>query len=204
MIFILFSVFGPFICPNFSRKARRISYTGERAARREEQENSRYISYLHLRPLSFFARPLFNLLKFPPAGDKTVVSRSRKKERRESENIPNDYRSQYDRTIRFYLLIDHRIIFFFHTSYVSLGLSLYGMHLRVAFRFLAWPRTGAVLYFLPLETEAFFSSSSFFFFLRFSYSSLSPTSYRSFFRTNVKSRTGGTTTASCVEPDPDS
>lgn len=186
-------MFGPFICPNFSRKTRRISYTGERAVRREEQENSRYISCLHLRLLSFFARPLFNLLKFPPAA--RVVRRwfrgpAKKNDEVKSENIPNDYRSQYDWTIRFYLLIDHRIIFFFHTSYVSLTLSLCGMHLRIAFRFLAWPRTGAVLYFLPLGTEAFFSSSSFFFSLRFSYSSLSPTSCRSFFRTNVKSLNG--------------
>lgn len=139
--------------------------------------------------LSFFFRAF--TLEFAEVSSRGWQDgRAKKNDEAKSENIPNDYRSQYW-TTRFYLLIDHRIIVFFHTSYVSLALSLRGMHLRVAFRFLAWSRTaGAALYFLPLETEAFFLSSSFFFFLRFSYSSLSPTSCRSFFRTNVKSREG--------------
>lgn len=73
--------------------------------------------------LSFFFSRVHSLIcwSFLPR----AVPQKKKNKGVKSENIPNDYRSQYDWTIRFYLLIDHRIILFFHTSScISLSLFL--------------------------------------------------------------------------------
>lgn len=88
-----------------------------------------------------------------------------------------------------------------------------GTNLRIAFRFLARSRTRPVSYFLPPKEESTIVPFLLLLFLillllRCSFvlaarGSLSPTSHRSFFRTNVKSHTRETTAASCEEPDPD-
>lgn len=60
------------------------------------------------------------------------------------------------------ILIDHRIILLFHILVLLIPpfVPAEGTHLRVAFRFLAWLRTGPVPYFLSWKEKGFFTPSS--------------------------------------------
>lgn len=130
----------------------------------------------------------------------------------------NVQRSQYERTIRFYLLIDHQIVSPFAARCCSppplpfVPNKKGALTCRIMSVVLGRSRTLRI--FFPRRRRGFLRPLAlppvlFLLLPRYSFvltargRSLSPTSRRSFFRTNVKSRTGETTAASCEEPDPD-